>query len=287
MILSVSRRTDVPAFYSEWFMNRIRAGYLLTRNPFNPSQIRRAELSPALVDCVVFWTKDPSPMLPMLDELDALGYRYYFQFTLTPYGRQLEQRLRPKEEIIQTFTALGTRLGRERVFWRYDPIIVNDTLSADYHTKSFASLCQRLCGYTNSVTVSFVDLYRKLKTPLIREVAAEEIAGISAAFADIARRHGLPIRACCEKTDLTPYGIRPASCVDRETVEALCGYSVAAKQDKNQRPGCGCLASVDAGVYNTCKNGCVYCYANYSETSVAANFARHDPMGEFLIKDRL
>jgi hypothetical protein len=262
MILSASRRTDIPAFYAQWLINRLRAGYLLTRNPFNAAQVRRIELCPSLIDCIVFWTKDPAPMLPFLDELDAMGYPYLFQFTLTPYDRQIERHLRPKEEILRTFLALAQRLGPGRVFWRYDPIILNHGITTQDHLRDFTSLCDRLRGHTPGVTISFVDLYPKLKTPLLREITADEMAEISAAFSAIAGERGLSIRACCEKTDLTPYGIRPASCIDREAIESLCGHAISAKPDKNQRPGCGCVASVDIGAYNTCQNGCVYCYAS-------------------------
>ena len=283
MILSASRRTDIPAFYAEWLLNRLQAGYLLTRNPFNPAQIRRIDLSPQSVDCMVFWTKDPAPMLPVLDNIDELGYRYYFQFTLTPYDQTIEKRLRPKAEIIETFMALSRRLGRGRVFWRYDPIILNDRLTIEFHIRSFTALCERLGDVTDRVTISFVDLYRKLKTPLLREITREEIAQISTAFSTIASRYGLSIQACCEQTDLSVYGIRPASCVDKETVERLCGHPIAAVRDRNQRPGCGCVASVDIGAYDTCGNGCVYCYANRSPATVAATCKRHHPEGEFLI----
>jgi DNA repair photolyase len=266
-------------------MNRLNAGYLLTRNPFNPSQIKRIELSPALIDCIVFWTKNPAPMLRHLDEVDALGYRYYFQFTLTPYDKDLERNLPDKEEVIHAFCELGERFGRERLFWRYDPIILNNTLTIQYHVEHFKQLCERLSPYTNSVTISFVDLYRKLKTPLIREILPREIEQLSKAFSEIAARYNLPIRACCEKTDLTPYGIAPASCIDRLTIESLCSHAISSKADKNQRPGCGCITAVDLGAYNTCKNGCVYCYANYSDASVNANCRKHNPQGEFLIEN--
>ena len=284
MILSASRRTDIPAYYSEWLMNRLRAGYLLTRNPFNNTQIRRVELSPELIDCIVFWTKDPTPMLPVLDTLDAMGYLYYFQFTLTPYDNTIERNLRPKEEIVKTFISLSKRIGRNRVFWRYDPIILNDNISIDYHIFNFTSLCEKVSGYTPGVTISFVDMYRKVKTPLIREIKGEEISQISEAFVEIAGRYGLSVQACCEQTDLSIYGISPASCIDIAIVENLCGHKVGAKPDKHQRPNCGCVSSVDVGEYNTCKGGCVYCYANFSAATVSVNCMRHNPAGEVLTK---
>jgi hypothetical protein len=264
-------------------MNRLEAGYLCTRNPFNPLQTKRIDLSPELVECIVFWTKNPKPMLPVLSKLDEMGYRFYFQFTLTPYGNEMERNLPPKEEVLHTFCELGERIGARRLFWRYDPIVLNDTLDIKYHTEHFQRMCEQLSPYTNSVTISFVDLYRKLKTPLVREIVTEEIEIISKSFAQVAAGSDLPVRACCEKMDLTTYGISPASCIDRQTIEKIYGHTVTAKADRNQRAGCGCIAAVDIGAYNTCQNGCVYCYANYSIPSVEANCRRHDPKGEYLL----
>ncbi|MCL2300291.1 MAG: DUF1848 domain-containing protein [Firmicutes bacterium] len=280
MILSASRRTDIPAFYADWLLNRLRAGYALARNPMNHAQIRRVPTSRDAVDCVAFWTKDPLPLLPRLPEIDRMGHRYYFQFTLTPYDRTLEKNLRDKDAIVKTFVELSKRCP---VLWRYDPIILNDRLDIAWHAEQFNRLCEKLHRHTPQVTISFVILYPKLKTPLIRRVTEDEIAELAGRFAEIAGQYGLPVKACCEKTDLSPYGIRRASCIDRTTVEALCGCKIAAPQDKNQRPSCGCLASVDIGVYNTCGNGCVYCYANHSAGSAAANTRRHDPAGELLM----
>jgi hypothetical protein len=283
MILSASRRTDIPAFYSEWFMNRLRAGYLLTRNPFNHAQVRRVELSPQMIDCIVFWTKDPAPMMSSLDELDAMGYAYCFQFTLTPYDHTVETGLRPKDEIVQTLRTLGKRLGSGRVMWRYDPIIIGDAWDIPYHMKSFADLCTKIGGYSDSVTISFLDIYPKLKLPHMREATESEAGLIAAGFGEIARLHELDLKACCEKLDLSSYGVRHAGCIEREAVEIASGKPVSALRDKHQRPDCQCLVSVDAGAYNTCSNGCVYCYANHSASSIAANIKRHDPHGEFLL----
>ena len=283
MILSASRRTDIPAFYAEWFVNRLHAGYSLTRNPMNHAQVSRITLSPDVIDCIVFWTKDPANMLPRLSAIDEAGYPYCFQFTLTPYGKDLERHLRPKDDILQTFIALSRRIGRDKVLWRYDPIILNDTVSIRDHEIWFAQMCEALHPYTNNVTISFVDLYAKVRTPLIRGISRAEEQHLSGAFSAIARKHGLAISACCEQTDLTPHGIARASCIDRKTIERICGYPILAPQDKNQREGCGCLSGIDIGAYNTCQNGCVYCYANHSESSVAANCRKHNPNSELLL----
>lgn len=282
MILSASRRTDIPCFYGEWFMNRIRAGYVLTRNPMNHAQLSRVPLSPETVDCIVFWTKDPASFSPFLDELDGLGYRYYFQFTLTPYDRTVEPGQRDKPAVEGTFIELSKRIGRDRVVWRYDPIILNETLDLAFHRREFKRMCEKLSGFTDTVTVSFVDLYAKLKTQLVRAVTDGEISELSGYISETARTHGLRPVACCEH-GLALFGIERASCIDLARIEAICGCKLDLKPDKNQRPGCGCVESIDVGAYNTCMNGCVYCYANDNPLTTRRRFDAHDPNGEILV----
>ena len=281
MVVSASRRTDIPSFYSRWFFRRISEGFAMTRNPFNPAQERRVPLSPEDVDCIVFWTKDPAPMIDRLEELDNLGYAYYFQFSLTPYGRQLERNLRAKEDIIETFRELSGRVGRKRVLWRYDPIILNSEIGADYHTAQFEKLCGLLSGFTERVTISFVSLYAKIKTTQIREISPGEKESIAGEFARIGAAHGIDVRSCCE--DLAQFGIAPAACIDGDLVREITGRPYEFKRDTGQRAHCRCIQSVDIGAYNTCGNGCVYCYANHSAESVARNMARHEPEGRFLL----
>jgi hypothetical protein len=283
MIISASRRTDIPCYYSEWFMNRIRAGYVLTRNPMNHAQLSRIPLSPDAVDCIVFWTKDAVNILPHLDELDHSGYKYYFQFTLTPYDNTIEKNLRNKAEIEDTFIRLGKMIGKERVIWRYDPIILNDVLDISYHKEQFGRMCHKLSEYMETVTISFVDIYRKIKTNAIRPITDEEVAELGSFISITARDHGLRAVACCETMDLSVYGIKKASCIDKTLIERICGTKLNVLHDRNQRNGCGCCQSIDIGAYNTCRNGCIYCYANYSESSVKSNCEKHNPNGELLI----
>jgi len=282
MIVSASRRTDIPCYYSDWFINRLKEGYVLTRNPMNHSQVSRISLSPDLVDCIVFWTKDPKNIIPHLKNIDNMGYKYYFQFTLTPYDCTIEKNMRDKNQIVNTFIELTNLIGKERVLWRYDPIILNNRLSVDYHLEQFLQLCERLHSYTESVTISFVDYYKKLKTDIIRDITEEEITELSMFIGQTAKDYELDVKACSEKTDLTAYGIEKASCIDKGIIEKVCGHKLDVKQDKNQREYCGCVESIDIGTYNTCNNGCVYCYANYSEKSVAANMKRHNINSEML-----
>lgn len=283
MIISASRRTDIPAFYSGWLVNRLRAGYVLTRNPMNYSRVSRIILSPEVVDCIVFWTKDPLNMLDKLDIIDDMGYRYYFQFTLTPYDRSVETGLRDKEEITRTFCELSGRIGKERVIWRYDPIILNDVYSPEYHREQFSRLCSRLGRYADQCVISFVDKYPKLRTDAIREISMDEMAEIGRMISSVAGDFGVTVKACCEGSFLQAYGIGQAHCIDKTLIEKICGYSFSIKKDRNQRDSCGCYESVDIGAYNTCRNGCIYCYANFSDVSAANNVTRHDPQGELLI----
>jgi len=292
MIISASRRTDIPCYYSQWFMKCIRAGHVLTRNPMNHAQLSKVPLSPEVVDCIVFWTKDAANIMPYLGELDALGYNYYFQFTLTPYDRALEPNLRPKAEIEEAFIKLSKRIGRKRVVWRYDPIILNDTLDINYHKAQFIRMCDKLSPYTDTVVISFVDMYAKLEKrrdvqgrPFVRPITEDEIAELSAFIGKTAKEHSIRAAACCESGDLLKYGIEKSACIDRARIEKICGIKLLARvsKDKNQREGCGCCASIDIGAYNTCLNGCVYCYANDSAESTKRRHASHDPESPLLV----
>jgi hypothetical protein len=287
MILSASRRTDLPGYYSEWFLNRLRDGYALYRNPMNHAQICRVELSPENIDCIVFWTKDPYQMMDKLEQLEQLGYHYYFQFTLTPYGNEIEPKLRDKQDILATFQQLSRRLGKNRVLWRYDPIILNDDFTMEYHRQQFAYLCKELSGYTDICTISFVDQYAKLnrsvKEQVVKEITTQQMHLLATDLVRIAKQYHIELRACCETIDLSSAGVIPASCIDKLLIEQVCGHPITAKKDKSQRSGCGCIRSVDLGAYNTCMHGCIYCYANHSETSILRNCAKHDPNSPMLI----
>jgi hypothetical protein len=210
---------------------------------------------------------------------------YYFQFTLTPYGRELEPNLRPKAEIEETFIKLSRHIGRERVVWRYDPIILNNELDIQYHKAQFSRMCKKLASFTDTVTVSFVDMYPKFKNTgdIIRPLTDDEISELAGFIGITAKEYGLHAVTCCEDRDLTAYGIEKSSCIDRKRIEKLLGCALDVDADKNQRPGCGCCESIDIGAYNTCPNGCIYCYANDATKTTARRFASHDPKSELLI----
>lgn len=278
MILSVSRRTDIPNYYSEWFMNRIREGYLYVRNPMNARQISRIDLSPEFVDCIVFWTKNPEPMLASLEELNV--YSYYFQFTLTGFGSDMEYHVPYPKIMIPIFQKLSQKIGRERVIWRYDPIIFTDKYNPQYHLKTFEQIARELHGYTLKCVISFVDLYTKIQKNMrdfhafyLEENELRKFAGELSAIAD---SYDMKVASCAEAIDLSSCGIEHNCCIDRELIEQIIGCKMKVDKDKNQRKECGCMESIDIGTYNTCKNGCQYCYANYSMESVIQNYKQYD-----------
>lgn len=282
MILSASRRTDIPRFYADWFLNRLRAGYALARNPMNHSQISRISLDPAVVDCIVFWTKDASPLLQKLPELDARGFRYCFQYTITPYGGDMEPRLPAKDAIVENFQALSSAIGSSRMRWRYDPILIDARYTPAFHAEAFRKLCRRLCGYTDTVVISFIDLYAKFRHTGLREIPPETVEALAASIGQTAKKYGLHVQTCCETAVLSAHGIQPGACLDRTFLENACGYGLDIKPDKGQRKDCSCMESIDIGAYNTCPGGCAYCYATAKQQTAENNYGRHDPQGEFL-----
>ena len=284
MILSASRRTDIPAFYSEWFFERIRDGYFLVRNPMNAHQVSRVDISPELVDCIVFWTKSARPML---DRLDALSdYRYYFQHTLNGYGYEIEPHVPPFEERIATFEALSARLGRERVIWRYDPVFFTDRYTLEFHLECFAYLAGRLSGKTEKCVFSFVDLYptknlRNMRSVHMTDNGKAQQEQFAEAIARIAAENGIRLATCAERIDLSRLGIEHNRCIDPVLIERICGYRLNVKPD-GQRPDCGCVRCEEMGAYDTCPHGCVYCYANFRSEAVAARCRRYDPHSPML-----
>lgn len=286
MILSVSRRTDIPAFYAEWFMNRLKEGFVLVRNPMNYHQVSKVSLSPTLVDCIVFWTKNAAPLLPHLDALSK-DYPFYFQYTLNAYSRDIEPCLPTLDTKLATIQELSEEIGANRVIWRYDPILLSDRYTVDWHIGQFTALAEKLQHHVRECVFSFIDLYDKVKTNVkglnIRACSPEEIDQLAAAFSAIAKEKGIRLRTCAEKVDLQKYGIAHGCCIDGAIINEITGWNMDAKKDPTQRPECGCLGSIDIGQYNTCRHACKYCYANFNLQSVATFSRRHDPNSPFLI----
>ena len=286
MIISASRRTDIPSYYSEWFFNRLKEEFVYVRNPMNPRRISRISLCRDVVDGIVFWTKNPVPMLGRLKELSE--YPCYFQFTLNPYGSDIEKNLPSKKDVlIPAFRQLSSELGQERVVWRYDPILLNDQYTVSYHIKYFRELAQKLSGYTDMCTVSFLDLYkgiqRKAAALGIVPPSSEQEEELIGCFCEIAAERGISLNTCAEKGDFSKFGVQHAACIDTSRLERIRGDRLHIEKDRNQRAACGCAASIDIGAYHSCKSGCLYCYANAGFQKTVASLAVHDPRSPLLL----
>lgn len=265
MIVSASRRTDIPALFSEWFFNRVGKGFVLLKNPYNPLQVGRVTLTPDLVDGFVFWTKNVAPMLPRLPELDA--FKYYFQFTITPYGKDVEKNIPDKKEII---IPAFKQIKKGRAIWRYDPIFLNEHYNWVYHIRTFTEIAEALEGYTAKVVTSFVDAYRTvdLKPLNIQPLVPEQKKELANELSEIAKQHGMELFSCAEEL-----GLPHSACVDGKM------FGVDKPKDRNQRGLCQCVESVDIGAYSTCSHGCAYCYANHYGYCLPHTAAASDVLG--------
>ncbi|MCH5277516.1 MAG: DUF1848 domain-containing protein [Desulfovibrionaceae bacterium] len=287
MIISASRRTDIPAFYGEWFMNRLNAGEVLVRNPRAPRRVSRVPLSRSQVDCLVFWSKNPAPMRERLTWLHREGWPLYVQFTLTPYGADVEPGVPPRQCLLDSFRRLADALGPDRVVWRYDPVLLNATYPAARHTEDFDRLSRALAGYTRRCVFSFVDMYRRNR-PFLRAVAdgeptQESLRVLAAELAALAAARGLSLAACAEDLDLSDCGVERAACIDRALIEQITGTPLRAGKDPGQRASCGCVESVDIGEYDSCPYACRYCYATSHSRRVAARVRLHNPASPLLV----
>jgi len=285
MIVSCSRRTDISAFYTDWFFNRIRDGYVMVRNPMNAKQIRRVSLLPEDVDGFVFWTRNPAPMLKRLDRLRDYGY--YFQFTLTPYGRDLEPNLPPLDERIEAFCGLAERIGHQRVIWRYDPVLLSKDITVNYHRDRFEGIAKRLSGHTRKCIISFIDMYRHIANRMaglsVRAPDVSEMCLLAKGIREVAGECKMKVETCAEEIDLADLGIDRGSCVDARLISEITGKSLSVEKDRYQRKFCGCTASVDIGQYDTCRYFCKYCYASVSRKKIEDNWALHDEQSPLLV----
>lgn len=284
MILNTGNRTDIPAYYSEWFYNRIKEGYVLTRNPYYPEQVLRYQLTPNVIDCLCFCTKNPEPMLCRMKEIQQFSQFWFV--TITPYGKDIEPNVPKKQIVMKSFKKLSNIVGIDAISWRYDPIFISEEYPLKFHIESFAKIAENLKGYVDNCVISFIDLYEKTKRnfPKVKEVTKEEQQIIGSEFARIGRKYNIQIRACCEETELAKYGIDVSGCMTKQVLEKALGYELMIPNGKKPaRAECNCLLGNDIGMYHTCGHGCLYCYANYDNASVKYNMKKHNPKSPFLI----
>ncbi len=283
MIINTGQRTDIPAFYSDWFANRLTEGFVCVRNPYYPNQVSRYRLDPSVVDCIGFCTKNPEPMFRYFDLLKDYG-QYWF-VTITPYGRDIEPNVKDKHKLLDDFRRLSETVGIDSVGWRYDPIFISEKYSAAYHLRAFEKMASALDGYTKTAVISFIDLYPKVRRnfPEAREVAKEERLELGKAFAAIAASHGMTLKPCAEGNDLAAFGADCGGCMRISDYEKAIGRRLNAPKKKGARAECACYLSCDIGAYNTCLHLCRYCYANAEPAKVLAQSRLHDPKSPFLI----
>lgn len=269
MIISVSRRTDIPAFHSEWLMNRLRAGYALVRNPVYRTLVHKIDLTRSNVDCLFFVSKDPRPLEPHLKEIASMGHVCVFNITMNPYGKDLEPFVPPRYEINDACIRIAEIIGRDRMAWRYDPVIFNSRQDIKYHTRKFSLFCKEASAWTDRCIFSFINMYGKLgqvaENGLIRKVSKQEMVDFAKMAGKVADDYGMSISNCCGDTDFSEYGISKRGCIDRGWMNSLnIPYE---STDNRLREGCRCVRTIDIGEYDTCLHDCVYCYANRIDPS--------------------
>ena len=283
MIIQTGNRTDIPAFYAPWFANRLREGYVLVRNPFNPRSITRYDLDPSIVDLLIICTKNPRPILPYMPLLQP--YRQYWFVTITPYGKNIEPNVPDKTTIMKTFRELSTLVGADNMCWRYDPILIDEEWTIRHHIGSFRSMCETLAGSTHTVVISFIDLYEKVKRnfPQARTVPIKTQLTLTEAFVKIGKAYNMTIKPCGESTILETVGADCSGCMTLRTFEQAIGQNLILPPNPNNRKECACYITGDIGAYNSCPHLCRYCYANTDHSTVAANQKQHDPQPPLLI----
>lgn len=281
MILNVSGRTDIVAFYSKWFLNRLKEGYVDVRNPFNTNLVSRINFDD--VDLILFCTKNP---IPIVDKLGDIKIPYIFHVTITPYKDDIEPNLPSKSKIIEAVKKISTRVGIDNIYVRYDPIFISEKYNIEYHIKAFTKLCSLLKGYVKTIIVSFIDNYQNVRKNLpylkYRSFTEEDYKLIGENFSKIAKNNNMVVQTCFEERNLTEYGFTKGECMSKELAFKLTGKTYK-KWQARKGNACNCVELVDIGVYNSCNHLCKYCYANYDESKVKVNIKNHDVNSSLLI----
>lgn len=257
MIISASRRTDIPSLHTKWFLNRLKEEYVITQNPISKNNFYKIPLNKNIVDIIVFWSKNPN--IDFLKEVRDLGYEFYLHFTITPYNKNIEKNIPDKNLLIKNFQIISKLFGKEKIIWRYDPIILNDDFDANYHINNFKNFADSLNGYTDECIFSFVQIYSKIKNN-IKNINYNDKIILIENIKEISEKNNIKLKSCSQ--DFDNITIEKSACIDKERIQKILGYSIKEKKDKSQRKLCNCIESIDIGIYNTCTNGCIYCYAN-------------------------
>ena len=288
-IVSVSRRTDIPAFYGDWFMRRLNEGFAGVVNPFGGRKYI-VPLKPEDVFCFVFWSKNFAPFLENLRTIDSLGYKFYFNYTVTALPEVFESDVE-RPAAIEALKELSRIYSPQHINWRFDPIIISSNCSRDFYVRTFEELASEFAGLVERCYFSFVTNYSKVKrnfeeleaTTGVRVINCSEDFKIELAneLAAIAEQYGIRMFSCCGEY-MVNNRIEKAHCIDGNIIESLFFPGGFQFKEKPTREECGCTESSDIGAYDTCPHGCVYCYANMNKRRACKAFNNHDKDSAFL-----
>lgn len=284
MIINTGGRTDTVQYYSEWLLNRFSEGYVLSRNPLFPNKVTRYELTPDKVDCVVFCSKNYKPILSRLHEITD-KFNTYFHYTITAYGKDIEPGVPSIDESMETLIELSKQVGKQRVAWRYDPVLLTEKYTVETHLQTFEHMSKTLTPYIDRCIFSFVEMYRKLEInmPELLPLSAEDMEALAQGLGSIAEKYGIHIQTCGTNGDFTRYGIQSSGCMMLDILGGANGIVFKDRKHKGTRHGCHCIESRDIGAYDTCMNGCKYCYANKTPRKAFENYKIHDPESPLLL----
>ena len=284
MIINTGSRTDIPAFFHKWFLNRVSEGFVYSRNPYY-NEIYKYEINPEVTDCICFCSKNPKPLVKHLDEISQ--YNQFWFVTLNPYGKDIEVNVPDYKKVIKTFRDVSETLNMGAIAWRYDPIFITEKYNLDFHIDKFEEMASQLCEYTSDCTISFIDLYQKVLRNFsdAREVTAEEQLIIGENFSKIAQKYSLKMKTCVEGTLLDQFGFDSSGCMTKQVLENAIGNNLKIPKGKYRIRECNCICGRDIGAYNTCLHGCRYCYANSNMQMVKRNQKLHNPDSPLLIGD--
>jgi len=284
MILNTGGRTDTVQYYTKWLLKRIEEGYVLSRNPLFPNKVTRYELKPDVVDCMVFCSKDFRPILPYIKDITE-RFHTYFHYTITAYGKDVEPGVPSIDQSMDTLVRLSEIVGKERIAWRYDPVLLTETYTVRKHLDIFPRMAERLAPHVDRCIFSFVEMYKKLATnmPELIPLTENDQEELAEGLGRIAKQNGLLIQTCGTNGNYTQYGIQTSGCMTLEILGEANGIKFRSLKHKGMREGCHCIESRDIGAYDTCLNGCKYCYANKNPQKARGNYKLHDPDSPLLL----
>lgn len=284
MILNTGGRSDTVQYYTDWLLKRFEEGYVLSRNPLFPNKVNRYELTPDKVDCVVFCSKNYKPILPRLHEITE-RFHTYFHYTITAYGKDIEPGVPSIDKSIETLIQLSKQVGKQRVAWRYDPVLLTKGYTIEHHLQTFERMAKVLAPYIDRCIFSFVEMYKKLKVnmPELIPLTAQDMETLAEGLGTIAGKYGIYIQTCGTNGDFTLWGIHSSGCMTLDILGGANGIVFKDLKHKGTRQGCHCIESRDIGAYDTCLNGCKYCYANKNPHKAFENYKLHNPMSPLLL----